>query len=117
MGALEWHTPWYFESSDGWFLVRTVVYGSDTRCNLLCLEEQDGAVTEIEVDKMLRFWTGSAYALRLVSFARWQLPCVTKLPKFRPTTQCHVAPLRESNCFLVRFASYRRNIGDRGLLS
>lgn len=54
----------------GDFLVRTVVYGSDTRCNLLCLEEQDGAVTEIEVDKMLRFWTGSAYALRLVSFAR-----------------------------------------------
>ena len=26
------------------------------------------------------------------------LPCVTKLPKFLPTTQCHVAPLRESNC-------------------
>ena len=26
------------------------------------------------------------------------LPCVTKLPKFRPTMQCHVAPLRESNC-------------------
>lgn len=25
-------------------------------------------------------------------------PCVTKLPKFLPTTQCHVAPLRESNC-------------------
>jgi hypothetical protein len=25
------------------------------------------------------------------------LPCVTKLPKFLPTMQCHVAPFRRSN--------------------
>lgn len=25
-------------------------------------------------------------------------PCVTKLPKFLPTIQCHVAPALESNC-------------------
>ena len=30
------------------------------------------------------------------------LPCVTKLPKFRPTMQCHVAPLLESNCLSVK---------------
>lgn len=28
-------------------------------------------------------------------------PCVTKLPKFRPTIQCHVDPLRSSNCTRV----------------
>jgi hypothetical protein len=29
-------------------------------------------------------------------------PWVTKLPKLRPTMQCHVAPLRESNYETVR---------------
>jgi hypothetical protein len=29
------------------------------------------------------------------------VPWVTKLPKFLPTMQCHVAPLRLSNCALV----------------
>lgn len=29
-------------------------------------------------------------------------PWVTKLPKLRPTMQCHVAPLRESNYEIVR---------------
>jgi len=28
-------------------------------------------------------------------------PWVTKLPKFRPTIQCHVGPLRSSNVFLM----------------
>ncbi len=26
------------------------------------------------------------------------IPCVTKLPKLRPTMQCHVGPFRSSNC-------------------
>jgi hypothetical protein len=36
------------------------------------------------------------------------LPCVTKLPKLRPTMQCHVAPFRLSNCGSVsaRFGCY-----------
>lgn len=29
------------------------------------------------------------------------LPCVTKLPKFRPTMQCHVGPFLSSNCVMV----------------
>lgn len=64
---------------------------------LLGLEKQDCAVSEIEVDEVFRL------CLRLSIYARYAsklknpslfLPCVTKLPKFLPTTQCHVAPLR-----------------------
>jgi len=28
-------------------------------------------------------------------------PCVTKLPKLRPTMQCHVGPFLSSNCWFV----------------
>lgn len=38
-------------------------------------------------------------------------PCVTKLPKFLPTTQCHVAPLRESNCDVVSDANGEETMG------
>ena len=39
-----------------------------------------------------------------------RVPCVTKLPKLRPTMQCHVAPFRESNWFNCSafFGGYHR---------
>lgn len=51
---------------------------------------------DIEVDKVLGFCGGLEISCPDLRACR--LPCVTKLPKFLPTTQCHVAPLRESNC-------------------
>lgn len=36
---------------------------------------------------------------------------MTKLPKFLPTTQCHVAPLRESNCDIVSDANGEETMG------
>ena len=62
--------------------------------SLLGLEEKDRAVSEVEVNEVLGFCTGLSGGSRFDGII---LPCVTKLPKFLPTTQCHVAPLRESN--------------------
>ncbi len=66
-------------------------------------------MSQVEVDEVLglcgwtRWWNVS------VMFAfpeAWlwctmSVPWVTKLPKLRPTMQCHVGPFRSSNCALV----------------
>lgn len=64
---------------------------------LLSLEQKDGAVTQVEVDEVLGLCINSSVSS---VFSRlWStLPCVTKLPKFLPTMQCQVTPLRSSNC-------------------
>jgi hypothetical protein len=77
---------------------------------LLSLEEQDGAVTEVEVDEVLGLccWSDSS----CYTSEAWinSIPWVTKLPKLRPTMQCHVAPFLLSNCAKVsaRFQAVKR---------
>lgn len=58
-------------------------------------------MAKVEIYKVLRFCGVLAYSILwfLFEFSA-RLPCVTKLPKFLPTTQCHVAPALESNCSL-----------------
>lgn len=75
-------------------------------CRLLCLEEKDGAVSEVEVDKVLGFCGGSQSVSGSPSRSgeRTSIPWVTKLPKFRPTMQCHVGPFRSSNVLLICWA-------------
>ncbi len=65
---------------------------------LLRFKKKYGAVTEVEIDEMLCFCRFLlALFPRSFFFHGAPIPCVTKLPKFRPTMQCHVAPARESN--------------------
>lgn len=40
------------------------------------------------------------------------VPWVTKLPKFRPTMQCHVGPFRSSNVLLMCWAMSYRPVGQ-----
>lgn len=67
----------------------------------LGLEKEDGAVPEVEVDEVFRLWLYLSVEKDcewdLERAVTWSSPWVTKLPKLRPTMQCHVAPLRESN--------------------
>lgn len=89
-----------------------------TNCSTsLCLEEQNGAVTEVEVNEVLCFCRsrvsecvlgdlhcrdGSVWmSQRGHPQRRGTVPWVTKLPKLRPTMQCHVGPFRSSNVFLM----------------
>lgn len=68
--------------------------------SLLRLKEQDRTVSQVEVDEVLRLYCDVSLGHRLrrgCSKGLSSLPCVTKLPKFLPTMQCHVAPLRSSN--------------------
>ena len=69
------------------------------RAVLLRLEQQDRAVSEVEVDEVLGLCSLSAVLRLSVAQSKVYrvLPWVTKLPKFRPTMQCQVAPLRSSN--------------------
>lgn len=84
--------------------------------DLLRLEKQNSAVTEVEVDEVLRLCDGISigFASRGI---RARVPCVTKLPKFLPTMQCHVAPFLSSNwLLLVRVTSLEYSIRtDRAL--
>jgi hypothetical protein len=56
-------------------------------------------VAEIEVDEVLRLCDSrvSRVGSRALLSLRVSLPWVTNEPKFLPTMQCHVAPLRSSN--------------------
>ena len=65
-------------------------------------------MAEVEVDEVFRFCSGLVSPrLKQVHDSQLQrgrvrfVPCVTKLPKFLPTMQCHVAPFFESNCVEV----------------
>lgn len=81
---------------------------------LLCLEEQNGAVPKVEVDEVFRLCNLDGVVSRRsgkLSSQSSNSPCVTKLPKFLPTTQCHVAPLRESNCDVVSDANDEKTMG------
>jgi len=68
---------------------------------LLCLEQQNGNMAKVEVDEVLRLCEqGSVRASTSSNPYGPHMdisPCVTKLPKFRPTMQCQVAPFFESN--------------------
>lgn len=61
-------------------------------------------MSEIEVDEMFGF----CRRVSSISVSRCDdgtsIPWVTKLPKFRPTMQCHVGPLRSSNVLLMCWA-------------
>lgn len=58
-------------------------------------------MAEVEIYKVLRFCEILAYSILWLLFGFSACPpCVTKLPKFLPTMQCHVAPALESNCSL-----------------
>lgn len=61
-------------------------------------------MTQVEVDEVLGLCTESL-VLNLSSRLQGTLPCVTKLPKFLPTMQCQVTPLRSSNCLAVSLLS------------
>jgi hypothetical protein len=67
--------------------------------SLLGLEEQDGTVSEVEVNEVFGLCINCGrLAVGLVTWKTDRyIPWVTKLPKFLPTMQCHVAPLRVSN--------------------
>lgn len=71
-------------------------------------------MTQIEVDEVLRLYS----IVSIVEVSTYghhfkeTIPCVTKLPKFLPTMQCHVAPLRSSNCVSLVEARRTRTAGD-----
>ncbi|KAG9755220.1 hypothetical protein KCU59_g33, partial [Aureobasidium melanogenum] len=65
---------------------------------------QDGAVTQVEIDEVLGLCIESL-VLNVPSRLQGTLPCVTKLPKFLPTMQCQVTPLRSSNCLAISLLS------------
>jgi len=74
--------------------------------NLLGLEQQDGAVSKVEVDEVFRLCIRGCVSIEhpvsgivchVMGSLDSNVPWVTKLPKFRPTMQCHVGPLRSSN--------------------
>lgn len=55
-------------------------------------------MAEVEVEEVLRLWGAPSVRRPVAAGLGWgHIPCVTKLPKFLPTMQCHVGPLRSSN--------------------
>jgi hypothetical protein len=75
--------------------------GSRTHSSL-GLEKQNCNVAEVEVDKVFRLCTVISTASTINHPD--VIPCVTKLPKLRPTMQCQVAPFRWSNWRTVSLA-------------